>query len=237
MSSPQHTGDWNFEFEALSCALRYRAAVAAEFSAFLHGRVLEIGAGVGQMTQAFLANRRVTEVVAVEPNPGFADQFRERLPRNRLVQGTVADLPSDELCDAAVMINVLEHIEDDVGQIQQIAKHLPVSTGHLCILVPARPELYSRLDKQFGHFRRYSRRSLTTVLHAGGYVVERIHYFNLIGYVAWLTRFTLMGATHFDPSQVAFFDRWLFPPVNALERHIMRPPIGQSLIAVGRRVR
>jgi SAM-dependent methyltransferase len=234
MSDSGSSGD--FEFEALRHAVHYRAAIAGEFRGALRGRVLEVGAGIGQMTETFLAEPAIREVVAVEPDPRFVERFREKLPEQRIVAGSTADLAAVEVFDAAVMINVLEHIEADVEELARIARHLRPGSGHVCILVPVRPELYAPIDRAFGHFRRYTRRTLGDALRQAGYAVERMHYLNAVGYLAWGVRFRLLGATTFKPHEVAFFDNWIFPPTNWFERTICRPFVGQSLVAIGRRV-
>jgi SAM-dependent methyltransferase len=233
MSNSAPPGD--FEFEALQHAVHYRAAIAAEFRGVLRGRVLEVGAGIGQMTETFLAEKSIRELVALEPDAGFVERFRRRLPDTPVVAGSTRQLPADAVFDAAVMINVLEHIEDDVGELSRIACHLQPGAGHICILVPARPELYAPIDRAFGHFRRYTRRTLGAALRGAGFQVERVHYLNAIGYLAWGLRFRVLGATTFKPREVAFFDNWIFPPTNWFERTVCRPFVGQSLVAIGRR--
>ena len=59
-----------------------------------------------------------------------------------------------------------------------------------------------------------------------------MHYFNAIGYALWYLNFTLRGAMTFNPTMVGAFDSTVFRVVNWIETRIVRPPIGQSLIAV-----
>lgn len=222
----------DFEFAALSEAENYRRAIVAEFAPFLKNRILEIGAGIGQISEAMLRLPDVRELVGVEPDERFQKGFRERLPDTRLVEGTVADLAPGETFDGAVMVNVLEHIEHDLDELVRLHSILKPSGGQLCILVPARQELYSKLDAHFGHFRRYSRTDLREKLLAAGFTIRRVDYFNFIGYFAWLLRFRLMGGMSFDINQVRLFDRRLLPVGHWIESNIVRPPLGQSVIAV-----
>jgi SAM-dependent methyltransferase len=223
----------DFEFLALSEARNYRASIVKTFAPFLSGRVCEVGAGIGQITEQVLRLPSVSEVVAVEPDTEFQKTFRERLPNVSLINGTTSDLDDSEVFDAALMVNVLEHIEDDVGELNRLHKRLGERKGHICILVPARQELYSKLDAHFGHFRRYSRSELREKLETAGFKVRYSIYFNFIGYFAWLVRFKLMGSLRFDPKQVRFFDRAIFPPCHWIESRLLRPPLGQSVVAVG----
>jgi len=220
-----------FEFAALERARHYGRAIAREFATELCGRVLEVGAGIGQMSRVFTDMPGVRELVALEPEEAFAPVFRARVPNVRLIQGTTATLDAGEHFDAAVMINVLEHIPDHVGTLRELRPHLH-PRAPLCLLVPACPELYAAIDARFGHVRRYTKPVLRQVLEEAGYTAARLHYFNAIGYALWYLNFTLRGATTFNPTLVGAFDSTVFRAVNWVETHIARPPIGQSLIAV-----
>lgn len=60
----------------------------------------------------------------------------------------------DNCIDAIILLNVLEHIEDDIGTLKQIYRILK-SNGILILEVPAGPHLYDAHDKICLHFRRY----------------------------------------------------------------------------------
>ena len=224
----------DFEFAALSEAVNYRAAIVEEFAPYLKGRVLEVGAGIGQTTEAMLALPTVTEIVGLEPDPRFQQTFRERLPNIRLVAGTTSDLAEGEQYDGAIMVNVLEHIEHHQQELVRLHTLLKDKGGHLCILVPAREELYSDLDEYFGHFRRYDKPMLRELLIKAGFTIDSMFYFNFVGYFAWGIRYTLLRGMSFDIEQVRLFDRKIFPLAHKCEKRFCRPPFGQSLIAIAR---
>jgi hypothetical protein len=102
------------------------------------------------------------------------------------------------------------------------------------LFVPARHEIYAPLDRDFGHFRRYTRRSLQGKLESTGFQILTLRYFNFIGYFAWWLNFCLLKKRRFNRGAVVFFDKICFPPMYALESRVLRPPIGQSLLAVAR---
>jgi SAM-dependent methyltransferase len=222
----------DFEFAALNNAANYRKALLSEFAEFLKGDVVEVGAGIGQITEPLSRMSAVKRVVAVEPDREFCAQHRLQFPRHELIQGTAKDLPRNLDWDAVLSVNVLEHIEQHEGELKLYSSMLRRREGHLCLFVPARPEIYSPIDKDFGHFRRYRRIDLRHLLHQAGFVISRLSYFNFVGYFAWWLNFCLLKKRHFEPGKVLFFDRAIFPFVHALERRIHRPPFGQSLLAI-----
>jgi len=224
----------DFEFAALGAASFYRRAIVREFSGSLKGQLIEVGAGIGQMT-ALLATRVGKEnLVGIEPDARFAGLFRERCPDIRLVEGTVVDLPPNTPCDTIVSVNVLEHIRDHVEELSRYRALLAPGNGALCLLVPARPEIYAPIDKDFGHYRRYTKASLRAALAAAGFSDARLYYFDFPGYFAWLLNFKLLKCRSFNPLMVRLFDRLLFRGAHALEYHVLRPPVGQSLVAISR---
>ena len=233
--APNALADTNdFEFAALSEARNYRAALFKEFGAHLKGEVLEVGAGVGQMTEHLVSLPGVRRALAVEPDTAYCRRHREQYPKHEVLEGTAADVPPGTAWDAILSINVLEHIGDDTGELRRYAQLLRERGGALCLFVPARPEIYAPIDKDFGHFRRYTRPELRDKLVGAGFDVLRLNYFNFVGYFAWWLNFCLLKKRAFEVAKVRLFDRAIFPSVHFLESGIARPPFGQSLIAVAR---
>jgi SAM-dependent methyltransferase len=224
----------DFEFAALWEAANYRAAIVREFQEYLRGHLLEVGCGIGQMTREFQLLSAIDRVTCIEPDQGFAARHAKEIQGAELIVGTAEDLPPTTEADAIVSINVLEHIEQDREEMARYARLLKKRRGHLCALVPARPEIYAPLDRDFGHFRRYTSPELREKLEGAGFRVEHLHYFNFVGYFAWWFTFRLRKQRSFGIRQVRFYDRAIFPVVNTIETAVTRPPIGQSLIAIAR---
>jgi SAM-dependent methyltransferase len=224
----------DFEFAALNEAKNYREALLREFSEHLRGSVLEVGAGIGQITAMLLQIPAITRLVSIEPDPKFCRRFRADFPAHDIVEGTVDDLKDDEAWHAILSVNVLEHIEADERELAIYNKKLAREKGALCLFVPARPEIYAPIDKDFGHFRRYTKPELRRKLEAAGFEIVRLRYYNFVGYFAWWLSFCALKKRGFDLSAVRFFDRIIFPPVHGLESNVCAPPFGQSLLAVAR---
>jgi SAM-dependent methyltransferase len=226
----------DFEFGALSEAKNYRHALVREFSPFLKGRVIEIGSGIGQLTALFRQLPAVECLQCVEPDAAFCEEFRRVLPGHPLIHGTIKDVPGGTDWEAIVSINVLEHIREDDHELQAYRQLLRKRQGFLNLFVPARQEIYAPIDRDFGHYRRYSLPELKRKLAGAGFYVKHIRYFNFAGYFAWWAVFRLLRKRHFNAGSVRLFDRLIFPAVYGVESAIMAPPLGQSLLAVARAI-
>ncbi|MFZ4776048.1 MAG: class I SAM-dependent methyltransferase [Terrimicrobiaceae bacterium] len=222
----------DFEFAALNEARCYRTAIVEEFSPFVSGQVIEVGAGIGQLTALFAEKIGRENIQGIEPDRKFAELFRQNLPNVRFVEGTVDDLPPDAACNTVISINVMEHIHDHVGEMSKYHQLLHTQKGNLCILTPARPEIYAPIDEDFGHFRRYTKKSLRDALILAGFTPRKIFYFNFPGYFLWFLNFKLLRSRSFNPAVVRLYDRTVFRLTHLAERGLVRPPIGQSLIAI-----
>ncbi|HEY1173184.1 MAG TPA: class I SAM-dependent methyltransferase [Verrucomicrobiae bacterium] len=222
----------NFEFEALKQAENYRKRLLIEFGPHLQGDVIEVGAGIGQITTMVKALPAVKSVLGIEPDPDFCAMFKATVPDIPLIRGTVSALNEGSQWDGVVCINVLEHIQDDVDELKRYAKLLSQRNGRLCLFVPARPEIYAPIDKDFGHFRRYKKHELQQKLTEAGFDIIRLQYFNVTGYFAWWLNFCVLKKRQFEVGSVRMFDRIIFPVTSTVESWLPAPPFGQSLLAV-----
>jgi SAM-dependent methyltransferase len=229
-----HAQTEDFEFAALREARNYRRALVREFSEFLHGRVLEVGAGIGQITAELVQLERLAKLVALEPDPRFFTRLRGDLPGVEALQCTADALPAGEPWDAILNVNVLEHIKEDRQELAAYHQLLKGRHGHLCLFVPARPEIYAPIDRDFGHFRRYTFAELREKLRSANFEIVKLRYYNVAGYFAWWLSFCVLKKRGFDIGSVRFFDRAIFPLVHGFESKLCPPPIGQSLLAVAR---
>lgn len=224
----------DFEFSALQEAKNYRAALVQAFAPHVKGNVLEVGAGIGQFASELRRVSTIQRLVAVEPDPKFHSGLLTRFDEADIVRGTAAAVDAREPWHALVSVNVLEHIENDTSELALYRRLLEGTKGRLCLFVPARPEIYAPIDKDFGHFRRYTAKELRKKLRHAGFQIVSLRYFNFPGYLLWWLTFCLARRRGFSRIGVKIYDRLLFPPIAWTESHLLPPPIGQSLIAVAR---
>jgi SAM-dependent methyltransferase len=219
----------------LETAEGYRAWLQELVDPSIRGRVLELGAGRGTFSPHFRSLG--SSLTAIEPSAGACAHLRARLgdlADVEVIEGTLDDV-GPSIFDSAVMLNVLEHIEDDIGIIKQI--HSMLAPGsELAIWVPAFPILYGRFDRQVGHHRRYRRGTVSRLLEDAGFEVKICRYANLPGFFAWFVVVRILGWTPTSGRLSSFFDRFVVPITRRVERRLP-PPFGQSLFAVARKPR
>ena len=200
---------------------------------YMSGRILEVGAGRGTYSREL--RDMGDALTAVEPSAQGAQRLVERvagMDSTSVVHGVVSDV-ADDGYDAAVMLNVLEHIDDDEAALVEIHQRLAVG-GSLCIWVPAFPSLYGKFDRRVGHHRRYRRAQLRSVAEKAGYDIIECRYANLPGFFAWFVIVRMLGASPTTGGLSKVYDRFLVPVIRAVERRV-RPPFGQSLLVVARK--
>jgi len=234
--SAEHEYD-GFDLESLAELVRYQEWILSRFHGTLNGTVLELGSGSGAISEHL--SKCCPELILVEPSSKHAHMLRSKFHGHghvRIFESTLeAQLVSmpEESVDSIVMVNVLEHIEDDSGAVAQMHRVLKPG-GHLHIMVPALPFLYSKMDVRLGHFRRYRLKPLATMLSQAGFQVSVARYMDLIGVLPWWIINTLAGKTDFNPALVRIYDRF-FVPLGAWLESVIRPPLGKNIVIVAQR--
>jgi 2-polyprenyl-3-methyl-5-hydroxy-6-metoxy-1,4-benzoquinol methylase len=217
--------------EALEGADNYYAWIADLMVPHLRGHVLDIGAGSGTVT------RKVADagfsITAVEPDEHSFERLESQLGDREGVsvfRGTSHDLPlgSTSTFDSAILVNVLEHIEDDKLELQNI-KRLLAPGSPILLWVPANELLYSRYDLEVGHYRRYTKRSAESVCRAAGLEDVSASYVNAPGALAWalVAKTARLRPTSGGLSDL--YDSRVIPAVRSLEGRVQMP-FGQSLL-------
>lgn len=139
-----------------------------------------------------------------------------------------------ESYDFAYTLNVLEHIEDDGAAIRQL-RDLLKPGARLFIYVPAFMFLYSAMDEQVGHIRRYRRSELESLCRANGLRIERSAYVDSIGFAAsLLLRMAGSRSSTLNPRLVRFYDRIVFPLSRMLDQ-LTEPLFGKNVAVIASR--
>ena len=216
----------------LEAAENYKAWLLELLRPLVRGRVLEVGAGRGTFSRNL---RNLGDALtAVEPSVRLIPSIQQSttgLSNVTIVNGLLTDV-TDRGFDAAVMLNVLEHIDDDTAMVKEIFDRL-VPGGVFCVWVPAFAGLYGEFDRLIGHCRRYRKRDLERLLISAGFTIEQSRYANLPGFFAWWLVVRVLGAKPTTGHMSTIYDRWFVPVIRSVEKRV-KPPFGQSLFVVAR---
>ena len=214
------------DLQAMAGATAYNTWLIDRARPWLHGRVLDVGAGIGTHTTQL--RPFADEVVALEPDPQFAQMLRERVDGVQIVEGDASRV--DGPFDAIVCFNVLEHIEDDAATLRRL-RELLAPDGTLLLLVPAHQVLFGPIDTAFGHYRRYGKTELDGKLRAAGLRPELLRHVNPVGALGWFAQARVRKRERMSYRGLDLYDR-LVPVLRLLDR--LPLPIGLSLWAVAK---
>lgn len=135
----------------------------------------------------------------------------------------------DKKFDLSYSSNVLEHIENDKGTIEDFYNYI-ASGGVVKILVPARMEIYSHMDELVGHYRRYSKEELVKKFTHAGVTVEYCRYFDFIGYFATLVYKIVDNSGDISSGSLELYDKYIFPISKFVDTITFGAIIGKNII-------
>ncbi len=195
---------------------------------------LELGSGLGELAAALLASG-IRRLAVSERDPRLVAELRTRFASDDRVTVCALDVLGADVGaadhSAALLVNVLEHIQDDARALAAAAARVRAG-GAVVVLAPAHPWATGRLDDALGHCRRYTAASLSQAFRDAGLELESVRHVNAFGLFVWAIGARL-PRTAVDAVAVEAYDRILVPASRVLERHVT-PPFGQSLLAVAR---
>jgi glycosyltransferase involved in cell wall biosynthesis len=218
----------------LNRAPRFTKWMADVVRPYVGQKVLEIGAGTGNLTAQLIPR---VSYWSTDINPLYL-MYLENVGRSRpymRVGFTDAEraetYPQGEDFDTVICLNVVEHLADDLGALTNIRAALKAG-GRAIILVPCGPKLFGTLDEVLGHQRRYTHKSLADLIAKANLTLENMLEFNRVGVIAWWLNGQVLRRRAFGLWQVKILNL-LTPIFRALDGVLPLPPL--SLIAVAKK--
>jgi 2-polyprenyl-3-methyl-5-hydroxy-6-metoxy-1,4-benzoquinol methylase len=206
---------------------------------FLKGDILEIGSGIGNITQ-FLINDKI-KVTASDIRNSYCSFLQTRFDGNRYLNEILnidiihPDFDQEykalfDKFDSIFALNIVEHVGNDLLSIQNCRKLLR-KNGNLIILVPAYPVLYNRFDKELEHYRRYTKSKLEKLFISADLEILKTQYFNFIGIFGWWISGSLLHKKTIPEGQMKIYNR-LVPIFKLIDKMVMNK-VGLSVITFG----
>jgi len=203
----------------------------------LGNRILEVGAGIGLLTNHFIP--RDTYLVG-EVNPNHLDYLTAYAMGKPYLEVRELDAGSSRHMetlsgsfDTALVCNVLEKVTDEQAVLVNLFNALEPG-GACVVVVPNRPGMFGSLDEALGHRERYSRERLRASLTTAGFAVESIEDFNRLSVPGWWLNSRVLKTRHISRLQQKILNM-MVPLMRGLDRWL--PWGGQTLIAVARKSR
>ena len=216
----------------LEHARRFNRWMGKTLRPFIGDKVLEIGAGIGNLTAQFIPREKY---VASDINPhylrylqsyAFGKPYLDVLKINAEETDDFSGLEGK--FDTVVMINVLEHVGDETRALKNIYSAL-AKGGRAVILVPQHPRIYGTLDEVLHHRERYTRQKFIDSVTRTGFTIENLFDFNRVSVPGWWLNGIILKRNRFSRIQLKSLDM-LMPILSRIDR--FWPWTGVSLIAV-----
>lgn len=226
----------------ISAARKFNKWTFDSISQFCSGEILEIGSGIGNISEHFIDHGHCITLSDIREN--YRESLRKNYGSKVGPEGIIElDLVEPDFSntyqnlkgrfDTIFALNVVEHIEDDLLAIKN-ASTLLKPGGRLIILVPAFNSLYNSFDKHLMHFRRYTKSTLSELFMANELKVLHSYYFNAAGIPGWYVSGRLQKHDTIPGGQMRLFNSLV--PVFRLIDLITFRKIGLSVVCVGEKL-
>jgi 2-polyprenyl-3-methyl-5-hydroxy-6-metoxy-1,4-benzoquinol methylase len=206
------------------------------------GKVLEIGSGIGNISQFFLADSQF-QIQLTDIRDNYCDRLKQKFASSKNLLGVenidLVDPNFDtkysshlEKYDTVFALNVVEHIKEDNLAIAN-AKKMLVKGGKLIILVPAYQALYNQFDTSLEHYRRYTKKNLNPLFVNNKLEIVHSQYFNAIGIAGWYVSGKLQKNDSIPEGQMGLYNKLV--PVFKIADKLIFNKLGLSVITVGKK--
>jgi len=218
--------------KTMNLAKNYNKWIFQTIKPFLGKKILEVGCGIGNMSQFLLDSELL---VGIDISAVVLDIIRERFSKTKNIDFFNYNITNEKLADelkkynfdTVVLVNVLEHIKDDVQALRNCSKLL-LPGGKIIVFAPAFQSFFGSIDRADLHFRRYSKSDIARTVENAGFKVKRVFYKDVFAVPLWLFHNKILRTPVHPKGQMSFFD--MFVPVCAFIEKILPPLIGLSVV-------
>ncbi len=225
--------------EAIAAAPRFNEWMYKVTSRNLKGRILEIGSGIGNISEQFLRDGRSLMLSDIREN--YCAQLEQAFGHEPTCLGVrQIDLVHPQFSteytdllgsfDGIFALNVVEHIEND-GLAIRNARLLLRDGGRLVILVPAYQALYNGFDRALEHYRRYTEGGLRKVFSTEKLTIMHSQYFNLAAIAGWWFSGNVLKKETIPTGQMRLYNALV--PIFKLADMFVFNRVGISVIVEG----
>jgi len=221
--------------------IRYSTSIVDKLYSYLelnkvvkenNGSLLEFGAGIGFLANIFYVRYNI-KPTCIEISPDLV-----RVIRNKNFECYQYLKETTQQYEAIYSSNVLEHIVDDTETLYELNLSLK-ENGMIGIYVPAHNFLFSSLDKQVGHVRRYSKNELVVKVQNAGFKIIRIQYDDCLGFFASIL-IKIVGyknkANLGNSQSLKIYDKYIYPVSRILDNVGASKLLGKNILLIAQKI-
>ena len=220
------------ELEIFDKAIIWRKYVHILVRKYLKENLLEVGAGIGSFTKNYKKN--ISKITITELDKKNILRLKKRFKNSKIKINSQYTKNLRGKFNTILYMNVLEHIKNDTSEIKTALSKLKIN-GYLVILVPAHNELYTKFDKEIGHYRRY-KTVFFKRLKLKKCKIEKLQYIDCLGYVLYfLNKFFFKKEIYPSNLKIFIWDKFFTPLTFFLDK-IVKYKFGKNVLCVIKKI-
>lgn len=196
---------------------------------FIKGDILEVGAGCGSFTRNYYepSLKSITLTDTDKKNILTLNDIFQNKKNIKVLNKPVSEI--ENKFNTIMYLHVLEHIEDDIKEIEEATKKL-AKGGYLIIMAPAHQKIYSNLDKAVGHFRRYEKDFFHKKFNF--LTLTKFKFLDSMGYLLYLLNRIFFKKETFPSNFKIFLWDKIFTPITIIFDFITNYKFGKCIISI-----
>jgi SAM-dependent methyltransferase len=222
------------ELDIFSKAINWKKYWYSFIEPYLKGNIAEIGSGCGNNSFLIVNNEKINTIYCVEPDAELIQFSKAKINNTKItyINGFLSDIPLEKTFDAILYIDVLEHIEKDVEELEKASFRLK-KNGVLIVLSPAFPFLFTEFDKAVGHYRRYKKSDFLRLTNKTLNPLK-CQYLDSFGVIlSFSNKFLASPQPSF--SQIQFWDKCVVP-ISKVMDFLFNYRFGKSILMIWQKI-
>jgi hypothetical protein len=216
------------ELEIFDKAVFWRKYIYLLVKKYLKNDLLEVGAGIGSFTKNY--KNDFTQITLTELDKHNIKKLKKRFKNTKIKIESKFTSKINRKFNSILYMNVLEHIKNDKREINTSLSKLN-KKGYLIILVPAHNELYTKFDKEIGHFRRYKINFFQKLKLKNSKIVK-LQYLDCLGYfLYYMNKMFYKNEIYPSESKIFIWDKF-FTPLTFLFDKFLNYKFGKNVLCV-----
>ena len=217
------------ELENFDKAHFWRNYVYLIIKKFIGKKILEVGAGIGGFAKTYIKDDLNVTLSEIDNTNYQTLKKKFSSQKNVKVENKLIDQFS-ETFDTILYPSVLEHIEDDKGEILNALGKL-TDGGYLIICVPAHNYMYSNFDKEIGHFRRYEMNFFDN-LDLKNANVKKVFFLDALGHLLYFLNKLVFSKEVYPTKLKIFIWDKIFIPITCIVDFLSFYKFGKNIICI-----